>query len=87
VLTDDKKRAAHRALQDRILNGAARASPELRARAVRNAGLSEPLEGLLGKVAARPAQVKKWLLGKWVISSRGCRRSQWLPLGVSARSH
>jgi hypothetical protein len=54
VLTEDKKRAAYRALEDRILNGEGRASPEQRARAISNAGLSEPLDGLLGKVAARP---------------------------------
>lgn len=57
VLTEDKKRAAHRALQDRILNGEGRASPEQRARAFGNTGLSQPLDGLLGKVATRPAQV------------------------------
>jgi len=57
VLTDDKKRAAYRALQDRILNGEGRASPEQRARAFGNAGLSPPLDGLLGKVATRPTQV------------------------------
>ena len=42
---------------DRILNGEGRASPEQRARAFSNAGLSEPLDGLLGKVATRPTQV------------------------------
>ena len=57
VLTEDNKRAAHRALQDRILHGEGRASPEQRARAFSNAGLSEPLDGLLGKVATRPTQV------------------------------
>jgi len=57
VLTEDKKRAAFRALEDRILNGAGRASPEQRARAFSNAGLSQPLDGLLGSVATRPAQV------------------------------
>jgi hypothetical protein len=57
VLTEDKKRAAYRALQDRILNGEGRASPEQRARAFSNAGLSQPLDGLLGKVATRPKQV------------------------------
>jgi hypothetical protein len=57
VLTEDKKQAAHRALQDRILNGGGRASPEQRARAFSNAGLSPPLDGLLGKVATRPTQV------------------------------
>ena len=57
VLAEDKKRAAYRALQDRIVNGEGRASPEQRARAVSNAGLSPPLAGLIGKVATRPAQV------------------------------
>ena len=57
MLTEDSKRAAYRALQDRILDGEGRASPEQRARACGNAGLSPPLDGLLGKVALRPAQV------------------------------
>jgi hypothetical protein len=57
VPTEDRKRAAYRALQDRILNGAGRASPEQRARAFGNDGLSPPLDGLLGKVATRPTQV------------------------------
>jgi hypothetical protein len=55
--TEDTKRAAYRALQDRILHGEGRASPELRARAFDNAGLSEPLDRLLAKVASRPTQV------------------------------
>jgi hypothetical protein len=57
VPAEDRKRAAYRALQDRIVNGEGRASPEQRARAFANAGLSQPLDGLLGKVARRPAQV------------------------------
>jgi hypothetical protein len=57
MLTEDTKRAAWQALQDRILTGEGRASPEQRARAFGNAGLSQPLDGLLGKVATRPAQV------------------------------
>ena len=54
---EDTKRAAYRGLENRILHGAGRASPELRARAFSNAGLPAPLDGLLGKVAARPALV------------------------------
>jgi hypothetical protein len=57
VLTEDKKRAAYRALQDRIVTGEGRASPEQRACAFSNASLSPPLDGLLGKVASRPTQV------------------------------
>jgi hypothetical protein len=53
----DKKRAAHRALVDRVLNGEGRASAEQRARAFNNDGLSPPLRELIGKVATSPAQV------------------------------
>ena len=56
-MAEDEKRAAFRALQDRILNGAGSASPEQRARAFGNAGLPQPLDGLAGKVATRPTQV------------------------------
>lgn len=54
---DDKKRAAHRALVDRILNGEGRASAERRAQAFNNDGLSPPLDALINKVATVPAQV------------------------------
>ena len=54
---EDKKRAAHRALVDRVLHGEGRASAEQRARAFSNDGLSPPLDALIGKVADRPAQV------------------------------
>lgn len=57
VPTEDMKRAAYRALQDRILNGAGTASPEQRARAFGNADLSPPLDRLIGKVAMRPTRV------------------------------
>jgi len=57
VLAEDKKRADYRALQDRIVNGEGRTSPEQRAHAFSNVGLSGPLDGLLGKVATKPAQV------------------------------
>jgi len=57
VLIEDNKRAAFRALQDRVVNGEGRASSEQRARAFGNADLSQPLDGLLGKVATRPTQV------------------------------
>jgi hypothetical protein len=57
VPDEDKKRAAHRALVDRVLNGQGRASAEQRARAFSNDGLSPSLHALIGKVATRPAQV------------------------------
>jgi hypothetical protein len=53
----DKKRAAYRALVDRLLNAEGRASPELRARAFANADIPAPLHALIGKVATNPAQV------------------------------
>ena len=53
----DKKRAAHLALVDRVLNGEGRAAAEQRARAFNNEGLSPPLDTLIAKVADRPAQV------------------------------
>lgn len=56
-MTEDKKRTAYWALKDRILNGEGMASPDQRARAFNNAGISPPLDALLGKVATRPAQV------------------------------
>jgi hypothetical protein len=58
VADEDTKRAAHRALVDRVLNGEGRASAELRAGAFGNAALlPPPLDALAGKVVTRPAQV------------------------------
>jgi hypothetical protein len=54
---DDKKRAAHRALVDRILNGPGRASERQRAGAFGNDGLSPPLDTLIDKVADGPVRV------------------------------
>ena len=54
---EGRKRAAHRALVDRVLNGAGRASAELRARAFNNADVPPPLQALIGNVATRPTQV------------------------------
>jgi hypothetical protein len=53
----DKKRAAQRALVDRVLHGEGRASAELRAHAFGNEGLPPPLHVLIDKVATRPAQI------------------------------
>jgi hypothetical protein len=57
VPEEDKKRAAHRALVDRILNGEGRASAAQRARAFGNDGLTPPLDALIANVATGPAQV------------------------------
>jgi hypothetical protein len=54
---DDKKRAAHRALVDRILNGTGQATTGQRAGAFGNDGLAPPLDVLIGKVATSPALV------------------------------
>jgi hypothetical protein len=57
VPAEDRKQAEHRDLADRLLNGEGRASAEQRACAFGNDGLSPPLGVLIGKVAARPAEV------------------------------
>ena len=57
---EDTKRAAHRALVDRILNGTGRASAQQRAHAYRNDGLPPPLDTLLGKVATNQKGGTYW---------------------------
>ncbi|WP_024802691.1 hypothetical protein [Nocardia sp. BMG51109] len=54
---EDSKRAAHRALVDRVLNGAARTSPEQRAGAFGNADVPPPLVELIGKVTTNPTRI------------------------------
>ena len=49
---EDKKRAAHRALVDRVLNGEGRSSAQQRAQAFGNADMPPPLGTLISKVAA-----------------------------------
>jgi alkylhydroperoxidase family enzyme len=49
--------AAFRALVDRVQHGDGTASPELRAQAFGNQGLTPPLDALIGKVATAPASV------------------------------
>jgi alkylhydroperoxidase family enzyme len=53
----DKRQAAHEALVDRILNGKGAAPAELRGSAFRYDGLPTALDGLIGKVVARPTEV------------------------------
>lgn len=57
MVDEDKKRAAHRALVDRVLHGEGEASAEQRGRAFNNQDLSPALDVLIGKVVNRPAQV------------------------------
>ena len=54
---EDKKRAAHRALVDRVLNAEGRTSAQQRAQAFGNADMPAPLGTLISKVATSPAQV------------------------------
>jgi alkylhydroperoxidase family enzyme len=82
VPEEDRKRAAHRALVDRVLNGEGRASAEQRARAFGNDGLSPPLDALIGKVADRPAQVTEEDLAAAMAS--GCTEDQVFELVVCA---
>lgn len=79
---EDKKRAAYRALVDRVLNGDGRASAEQRARAFGNEGLSPPLDELIGKVAAWPAQVTEEDLA--AVKASGCSEDQIFELVVCA---
>jgi len=57
TLSDDRKRTAHLALADRIVNGAGRATTEQRATAFAGHDLPTPLGALLAKVTATPVQV------------------------------
>ena len=54
---DNKKRAAYRALVDRVLHGAGTASKEQRALAFGDESTDPALRTLIGKVATSPAQV------------------------------
>jgi len=57
VPEEDKKRAAHRALVDRVLNVEGRTSAQQRAQAFGNASMPPPLGTLISKVATSQAQV------------------------------
>ncbi len=82
VPDEDKKRAAHRALVDRVLNGEGRASAEQRARAFANDGLSPPLDALIGKVADRTSEVTEEDLA--AAKASGCTEDQVFELVVCA---
>jgi hypothetical protein len=57
MMVEAKGRATPRALVERILNGAGKASHDLRARAFENEHAPEPPRGLIDKVATRSAQI------------------------------
>jgi hypothetical protein len=82
VPDEDKKRAAYRALVDRVLNGPGQAAEAERARAFANAGLPPPLDVLIGKVATRPAQVTDADFA--AARASGCTEDQIFELVVSA---
>jgi alkylhydroperoxidase family enzyme len=82
VPDEDKKRAAHQALVDRVLSGEGRASAEQRARAFSNDGLSPPLKALIGKVATRPAQVTDADFA--AAKASGCSEDQLFELVICA---
>jgi alkylhydroperoxidase family enzyme len=54
---EDMKRAAFRALEEQILAGDAKASPEQRAAAFTNTDVPAAVQELIGKVATTPEQV------------------------------
>ncbi|MDR0342136.1 MAG: hypothetical protein LBI49_03315 [Nocardiopsaceae bacterium] len=78
----DKKRAAHRALVDAVLQGDGKASATQRARAFSNEGLSPPLAELIGKVATRPAQVTEADFA--AAKAAGCSEEQLFELVICA---
>ncbi|WP_433169218.1 hypothetical protein [Kribbella sp. CA-247076] len=56
-MDDDVKRAAQRALAERVVGGEGTASAELRAGAFHDEGLPPPLDELVGKVTRTPVRV------------------------------
>jgi hypothetical protein len=79
---EDGKRAAHRALVDRVLNGEGKASAEQRACAFGNDGLSPPLDTLIGKIVNSPVQVTEADLA--AAKASGCTEDQVFELVVCA---
>lgn len=79
---EDRKRAAHRALVDRVLRGDGRASAEQRGLAFRNEGLPPPLDVLVGKVVDRPAEVSEADLA--LVTAAGYSEDQVFELVVCA---
>lgn len=81
-MPDDKKRAAYRALVDRVLNGPGRATTRQRADAFNNEGLDPPLRDLIGKVAATPTRVTEADFA--AAKDSGCTEDQLFELVICA---
>lgn len=79
---EDNKRAAQRALADRVRSGDGRASAEQRARAFNNEGLPPPLDTLIAKVAATPTRVTEADLAG--AKAAGCTEDELFELVVCA---
>ncbi|MDL4819227.1 hypothetical protein [Actinomadura opuntiae] len=80
---EDRKRAAHRALVERVLNGEGKASAQQRAHAFGNDGLSPPsLDALIGKVVDRSAQITD--ADVVAAKASGCTEDQLFELVVCA---
>jgi hypothetical protein len=79
VLEDDTKRAAQRALVERILTGDGRAPAEQRARAFNDEGLAPPLSTLISKVTRTPVRV-----GETDLAVAGCTEDEVFELVICA---
>jgi hypothetical protein len=79
VLEDDTKRAAQRALVERILTGDGSASAERRARAFNDEGLAPPLSTLISKVTRTPVRV-----GETDLAVAGCTEDEVFELVICA---
>jgi hypothetical protein len=75
----DKKRAMHQALVDRVLKGDGVASASERAQAFENQRLSAPLDVLIGKVVAEPTEADLA-----AAKASGCTEDQLFELVVCA---
>ena len=78
----NKKRAAHRALVNRVLNGEGKAAVQQRAHAFANDGLSAPLQALVDKVASRPTEITNADFA--AAKAAGCTEDQLFELVVCA---
>ncbi|WP_327635432.1 hypothetical protein OHB24_36310 [Kribbella sp. NBC_00482] len=79
MLEDDTKRAAQRALVDRILTGDGSASAEQRAQAFNNEGLAPPLSTLIDKITRTPV-----LVSETDLAVAGCTEDEVFELVICA---